>query len=272
VPGDAYDFPKCLGLECENLVLANGDMIKNPHDPNMTVYIQKELDPNAYEDPNYHYYYPDSEPHEYEGQTQAQTVEDEAEAEDDIGSADDTGVEDEAGTVLCNDPNWDGEGTCIDPSTPKCDGNTDEICYTDNGELENVGCDDAGHRDRRNGEFSREVFGDNCGSMENAEDNSYYNGFIEGCMSVEGNTREVCESATDAGGSGSGSNSNSSNNEGSSDSDNDVDNDGRSEDDGELEDEVESEGLNEEGEWVNESGEEMCYANVDGSIGERVPC
>ncbi|MGC1132893.1 MAG: hypothetical protein WA941_08720 [Nitrososphaeraceae archaeon] len=26
---------------------------------------------------------------------------------------------------------------------------------------------------------------------------SYYHGFVNGCMSVEGNTREVCESATD---------------------------------------------------------------------------
>ena len=26
----------------------------------------------------------------------------------------------------------------------------------------------------------------------------YYQGFIEGCMSVDGNSRDVCESATDA--------------------------------------------------------------------------
>jgi hypothetical protein len=63
--------------------------------------------------------------------------------------------------VLCNDPNWDEEGTCIDPSTPKCTENTDEICYNDDGELENVGCGDAGRRDGRNGEFDRQVFGDN---------------------------------------------------------------------------------------------------------------
>jgi hypothetical protein len=29
-------------------------------------------------------------------------------------------------------------------------------------------------------------------------DKAYYEGFIDGCTSVEGNTREVCESATDA--------------------------------------------------------------------------
>jgi hypothetical protein len=26
---------------------------------------------------------------------------------------------------------------------------------------------------------------------------AYYDAFIEGCMSVEGNTRDVCEAATD---------------------------------------------------------------------------
>ncbi len=39
-------------------------------------------------------------------------------------------------------------------------------------------------------------FQDNCGPLNS--DNRYYQGFIDGCMSVEGNTREVCESSTDA--------------------------------------------------------------------------
>ena len=30
------------------------------------------------------------------------------------------------------------------------------------------------------------------------KEDEYYNGFIDGCMSVEGNTQDVCESATDA--------------------------------------------------------------------------
>jgi hypothetical protein len=41
VPGDAYDFPKCLGIEsknCENILLSNGTMIKNPRDPSMTIH------------------------------------------------------------------------------------------------------------------------------------------------------------------------------------------------------------------------------------------
>ena len=65
VPGDAYDFPKCLGhIEdgCKNILLSNGTMIKNPHNQSMTIYVQEKLDPQAYEDPNYYYYYPDSRP------------------------------------------------------------------------------------------------------------------------------------------------------------------------------------------------------------------
>jgi hypothetical protein len=42
-------------------------------------------------------------------------------------------------------------------------------------------------------EFSQELY-EFCG--EYGEE--YYQGFIDGCMSVEGNTRDVCESATDA--------------------------------------------------------------------------
>jgi hypothetical protein len=41
------------------------------------------------------------------------------------------------GAILCNDPDWSGEGTCIDPSVPKCNG-TDEICYTEDGDIKNL--------------------------------------------------------------------------------------------------------------------------------------
>jgi hypothetical protein len=30
--------------------------------------------------------------------------------------------------IKCNDPNWNGEGTCIDPSVPKCGEGVDEVC------------------------------------------------------------------------------------------------------------------------------------------------
>jgi hypothetical protein len=65
-------------------------------------------------------------------------------------------------------------------------------------EVNSSACYDAGHDDGRNGEFESEAFYDNCGSTTDIEDNKYYEGFIDGCMSVEGNTRDVCESATDA--------------------------------------------------------------------------
>ena len=52
-----------------------------------------------------------------------------------------------------------------------------------------VACEGDGLYDGKNGPFSQELY-DMCGDP-------YYEGFIEGCMS-EGNTRDVCESATDA--------------------------------------------------------------------------
>jgi hypothetical protein len=64
LPGGAYDFPKCLGHirdGCENILLSNGTMMKKPHNQSMTIYVQEKLGPQAYEDPNYYHYYPDTE-------------------------------------------------------------------------------------------------------------------------------------------------------------------------------------------------------------------
>ena len=52
-------------------------------------------------------------------------------------------------------------------------------------------CFQAGKDDGRNNGFSQSEF-DNCGP-------SYEHGFMKGCMSVEGNTKDVCNSAEDAG-------------------------------------------------------------------------
>ena len=52
-------------------------------------------------------------------------------------------------------------------------------------------CFQVGKDDGRNSEFSQSEF-DNCGS-------SYEHGFMKCCMSVEGNTKDVCNSAEDAG-------------------------------------------------------------------------
>jgi hypothetical protein len=60
----------------------------------------------------------------------------------------------------------------------------------------NDSCGDAGYDDGRDGPFSQGTY-DHCGD-EVGGDDAYYNGFIDGCMSVEGNTRDVCESATDS--------------------------------------------------------------------------
>jgi hypothetical protein len=53
-------------------------------------------------------------------------------------------------------------------------------------------CFNAGYRDGLDHPFDHEKY-EEC----KAAASSYYHGFINGCMSVEGNTREVCENATD---------------------------------------------------------------------------
>jgi hypothetical protein len=52
-------------------------------------------------------------------------------------------------------------------------------------------CLQAGKDDGRDSGFSQKEF-DTCGS-------SYEHGFMKGCLSVDGNTRDVCNSAEDAG-------------------------------------------------------------------------
>ena len=53
-----------------------------------------------------------------------------------------------------------------------------------------VNCFERGIIDGEDHPFSQNTFG-SCGD-------DYYQGFIKGCMSVEGNDRDTCESATDA--------------------------------------------------------------------------
>ncbi len=52
-------------------------------------------------------------------------------------------------------------------------------------------CFQAGKDNGRDSGFSQSEF-DTCGS-------SYEHGFMKGCLSVDGNTRDVCNSAEDAG-------------------------------------------------------------------------
>ena len=53
-----------------------------------------------------------------------------------------------------------------------------------------VSCFERGIVDGEDHPFNQRTY-NNCGD-------DYYQGFLEGCMSVEGNNRDVCESATDA--------------------------------------------------------------------------
>ena len=58
-----------------------------------------------------------------------------------------------------------------------------------------IACEADGYEAGRDGSFSQELY-ETCEEVGGADE--YYEGFIDGCMSVEGNTRDVCELATDA--------------------------------------------------------------------------
>ena len=53
-----------------------------------------------------------------------------------------------------------------------------------------IACEGDGLYDGKNNPFSQKLF-EMCGD-------TYYDAFIRGCMSVEGNSRDDCEQATDA--------------------------------------------------------------------------
>jgi hypothetical protein len=55
---------------------------------------------------------------------------------------------------------------------------------------DSVSCYERGIIDGEDHPFNQRTY-DNCGDQ-------YHQGFIDGCMSVDGNSRDVCESATDA--------------------------------------------------------------------------
>jgi hypothetical protein len=58
-------------------------------------------------------------------------------------------------------------------------------------------CFDEGFEDGRDNPFSQDKYVE-CGGSQGAGNNAYYNGFVAGCLSVEGNTANICESATDS--------------------------------------------------------------------------
>ena len=63
--------------------------------------------------------------------------------------------------------------------------------YVANGSSEGeINCYERGFKDGEEYPFNQNTY-DDCRD-------DYYRGFIKGCMSVEGNTREACEMATDS--------------------------------------------------------------------------
>jgi hypothetical protein len=63
--------------------------------------------------------------------------------------------------------------------------------YEANGSSESeINCYEKGFRDGEEHPLNQNTY-DDCGDL-------YYRGFIEGCISVEGNTMEACELATDS--------------------------------------------------------------------------
>jgi len=70
-------------------------------------------------------------------------------------------------------------------------GNVSAKKSSDNGINNLDRCVQAGKDDGRDSQFSQSEF-DTCGS-------SYQHGFMKGCLSVDGNKRDVCNSAEDSG-------------------------------------------------------------------------
>lgn len=100
-----------------------------------------------------------------------------------IGS--DEFCEDNPGHFACdneNDNDSDDDDISNDNENPDND-NFDEP----------TGCYAAGFEDGQTGPFDSEVYHDNCEG-----EGKYLDGFIDGCMSIDANTKEVCEGATDA--------------------------------------------------------------------------
>lgn len=58
-------------------------------------------------------------------------------------------------------------------------------------------CWDDGYEDGRDSGFDINQYRECGGSSEGPENNTYYNGFVAGCLSVKGNTSPICESAAD---------------------------------------------------------------------------
>ena len=88
-----------------------------------------------------------------------------------------------------------GFSACSTSSSGSSGGGNGGHYDDDDDEGWNDSCRDAGFKDGQDHPFNHATY-DHCGDEQGGAD-AYYDGFIDGCMSVEGNTRDVCESATD---------------------------------------------------------------------------
>jgi len=71
------------------------------------------------------------------------------------------------------------------------------MAFATTGVLENTqDCYDTGYADGRDSPFDGGAY-DICRQFTDDQGNPYYSGFIYGCMSVQGNTMNGCESAID---------------------------------------------------------------------------
>jgi hypothetical protein len=150
--------------------------------------------------------------------------------------------------IKCNDPNWNGEGTCIDPSVPKCGEGVDEVCYTDDGDLKNL----------ENQPYCDEVSDDYNGGCWDRKDYDHETGLYP-CKdgSYVGDWRDCVDDRDDEGSDGGDEDN----------SDEETENCG-----GEpcTATEKEDSWIDDETEYNEEEPE--CRENNDGALGDPIPC
>jgi len=69
--------------------------------------------------------------------------------------------------------------------------------YASSNEEIRESCGNQGFEDGQNGPFNTQTH-QHCGDDNSGGDDAYLEEFMKGCLSVDGNTRDVCENATDA--------------------------------------------------------------------------
>jgi hypothetical protein len=77
-----------------------------------------------------------------------------------------------------------------------------DACSSETGNSDSVDgtsrCFNEGYEDGIDNPFDRDTYDECGGSSGGPGNNEYYNGFVAGCLSVKGNTAEICEGTTDS--------------------------------------------------------------------------